>query len=128
MSDDVEEDHSDNRMTTDWWATVCENCFRFFGFTSFEQVERLTIPEYEMLCQAYKLKAVDEQSRMHQQAWLNIQAGAQKESGKKLKPVYKTFKSFFDYEKELKKARGEEDDRFEALKQHMRKKYVEIHD
>ncbi|WZY01592.1 hypothetical protein NSQ26_06020 [Bacillus sp. FSL W7-1360] len=39
---------------------------------------------------------------MHLQAWLNVQANSTKESGKKVVPVFKKFKDFFDYEKRLK--------------------------
>lgn len=39
---------------------------------------------------------------MHMQAWLHNMAGATKEQGKKQVPVYKNYKQFFDYEKQLK--------------------------
>ena len=32
------------------------SCFRFLGFTSFDQVDRLTIPEYNLLMQAVRLR------------------------------------------------------------------------
>nr|DAN73936.1 MAG TPA: hypothetical protein [Caudoviricetes sp.] len=47
---------------------------------------------------------VDEDYRAHQQAYLTVVAKAEKKSGK---PVYKTFKSFFDYEEAIKKALDE---------------------
>ena len=55
---------------------------------------------------AYRLQQVDKKNEMHQQAWLNHVVTLTKESGKKQVPVYKTFKDFFDYEKELQEATG----------------------
>lgn len=51
---------------------------------------------------AYQLKRVDKEYDMHLQAWLNVQAGTTKESGGKTRPVYDSFKKFFDYKKRLK--------------------------
>lgn len=49
------------------------------------------------------MQQVDKQFDMHLQAWLNHKVTATKEQGKdKIIPVYKTFKEFFDYQKELK--------------------------
>ena len=83
------------------------NCFRYFGFRSLDEVDRLTIKEYEMLCEAEKYKQVDKQKDIALNAWLTFVASAKKKVGKNLKPVYPTFESFFDYAKELKKLKGE---------------------
>ena len=32
------------------------NCFRYLGFTSFEQVDQLTISQYEIMMEALELK------------------------------------------------------------------------
>lgn len=69
------------------------------------EVDRLTIPEYELLMEAERLKQVDEQYKIHLQAWLTVAAKATNRSGK---PVFKKFERFFNYRKELKKARNPE--------------------
>lgn len=83
------------------------NCFRFFGFKSLDEVDRLTIREYQMLCEAEKYKQVDKQKDIALNAWLTFVASAKKRVGKNLKPVYPTFESFFDYSKELRRMKGE---------------------
>ena len=83
------------------------NCFRYFGFRSLDEVDRLTIKEYSMLCEAEKYKQVDKQKDIALNAGLTFVASAKKKVGKNLKPVYPTFESFFDYAKELKKLKGE---------------------
>lgn len=80
------------------------NCFRYLDFKSFEEVDRLTIPEYELLMEAVRLEQVDMDYRNHLQAFLNFVVKAEKKSGKKKsKPVYDKFSKFYDYEKEVKK-------------------------
>ena len=51
------------------------------------------------------------------QAYLNFAVKAEKKVGKhKSKPVYETFKSFYNYEEELKKPKGKkEKSRFSGL-------------
>lgn len=83
------------------------NCFRYFGFKSLDEVDRLTIKEYSMLCEAEKYKQVDKQKDIALNAWLTFVASAKKKVGKSLKPVYPTFESFFDYSKEIRKLKGE---------------------
>jgi hypothetical protein len=89
------------------YEEVALNCFRYFGFKSLDEVDRLTIKEYSMLCEAEKYKQVDKQKDIALNAWLTFVASAKKKVGKNLKPVYPTFESFFDYAKELKKLKGE---------------------
>ena len=68
-------------------------------------MDRLTIPEYNLLMEAHKLKEIDEDYRCHLKAFLNFAVKAEKKSGKnKSKPVYKKFKEFYDYEAEQRKA------------------------
>ncbi len=71
--------------------------------TSMEQVDRMDIPEYELLMRAMELRQVDEEYRTHEQAFLTVVAKATK--GKKGTPVYKKFKDFFDYEAAIKKVK-----------------------
>ena len=67
----------------------------------------MTIPEYELLMEGVRLKNVDRDYRNHLQAFLNFAVKAEKKVGKnKTKPVYTKFQRFYDYEKEIKKARG----------------------
>lgn len=51
---------------------------------------------------AFRLAQVDEEMKMHKQAWINHQVTATKQQGKKQVPVYKKFNQFFDYEKRIK--------------------------
>lgn len=83
------------------------NCFRFFGFKTLDEVDLLTIKEYEMLCEAEKYRQIDRQRDIALGAWLSFVATAKKKVGKSLKPVYPTFESFFDYSKQLKRINGE---------------------
>ena len=81
-------------------------------------MDRLTLPEYELLMQGVRLKQVDTHYKLHLQAWLTFAAKAEKKSGKKTVPVYKRFEQFYDYEKELKKAHeitNEETSRFSGI-------------
>ena len=76
-------------------------------FKSFAEVDRLTIPEYNLLMEAARLKEIDKDYRNHLQAWLNFTVKAEKKAGKgKTKPVYEKFKQFYDYEEHLGKAKG----------------------
>lgn len=63
-------------------------------------MDRLTIPEYELLMEAVELKQLDETNKIHSLAWLTFAAQATNKQGK---PVFKKFKRFFDYKEELKK-------------------------
>lgn len=79
------------------------NCFRYFGFTSFDQVDSLTIAQYEIMVEALELRMLDESLHEHRQAFLNYAVQAEKPAGKgKTRPVYRKFRQFFDYDKELK--------------------------
>lgn len=88
-------------------------------------MDRLTIPEYELLMEAYQLKRVDEERQTHWQAFLNFAVQAKKKAGKhKEKPVYDSFSKFFDYEEELKKIKTKkkkEDGRFSGIGKLLRK-------
>ena len=110
---------------------VALNCFRYFGFRSLDEVDRLTIKEYSMLCEAEKYKQVDKQKDIALNAWLTFVASAKKKVGKNLKPVYPTFESFFDYAKELKKLKGETTindlkEKYKALQERLN--HVSTHD
>ena len=63
------------------------------------EIERMTIYEYQLRMKAYKFRYLDQEAAMHKLAWITQQAGASKKNGK---PVFRTFKKFFDYEKARK--------------------------
>lgn len=64
----------------------------------------MTPREYFALMKGHSYKVVDARYDAHMQSWLDQQVQATKKTGKKgdVKPVYESFKDFFDYEKELK--------------------------
>ena len=88
---------------------------------SFAEVNQLTIPEYNLLMKAATLKEVDKDYRNHLQAFLNVKAQAKKKAGKnKLKPVYNTFRKFYDYENAVKRVlRGSKESKFSALSKYI---------
>lgn len=104
------------------------NCFRFLGLKSFAEVDRLTIPEYELLMKAARLREVDKSYRNHLQAFLNFVVKAEQKAGKnKTKPVYTTFRKFFNYEREIEKAigTGKSQDRFSEIQKFLKSKRKE---
>lgn len=55
--------------------------------------------EYNLLMKGVRLREVDKDYRIHQQAFLNMAVTAKKPAGKgKSMPVYRRFSRFFDYE------------------------------
>lgn len=98
-------------------------CFRFLGFKSLDEVDQLTIKEYEMLCEAEQYKQLDKQKDIALGAWLSFVATAKKKVGKNLKPVYPTFESFFDYSKEIRRLKGDSvndlKERYKALQERL---------
>lgn len=68
--------------------------------------------------EAVRLREVDKDYRNHLQAFLNFAVKAEKKTGKnKSKPVYSKFKRFYDYEKEVERAKnhGKEQSRFAGI-------------
>ena len=106
------------------YREVALNCFRFLDFKSFDEVDRLTLPEYELLMEAVRLRQVDMDYRNHLQAFLNFAVKAQKKAGKnKSKPVFAKFKRFYDYEKAVEgvKGRGSKESRFTGIGKFLKK-------
>ena len=59
------------------------------------------------MAEALELRMLDDSLHEHRQAFLNFAVRAEKKAGKgKTKPVYRWFRQFFDYEKELKKIKN----------------------
>ena len=102
---------------------IAENCIRYLGIYDFDKINALSLKEYNALMKAHNLHMVDKSLELHQAAWLNVNAGAMKQQGKhKQVPVYKTFKSFFDYDAEIEKVRGEKESQFADLARHLKEK------
>lgn len=68
------------------------------------EIDRLTIPEYELQIKAYQLRSLDQQYNIHLQAWVNVMAG----QTRKGKPLYRTFDKFFNYQKAEEKILGKD--------------------
>ncbi|MFD1900450.1 hypothetical protein [Enterococcus termitis] len=75
---------------------------RYLNIEDFNEIDRLTIPEYELRIKAYQLKSLDMQYNIHLQAWATVMAG----QTRKGKPVYRTFDKFFNYQKAEKRILG----------------------
>lgn len=99
------------------------NCFRYLGFTTFDQVDRLTIAQYEVMMEALELRMLDQDLHEHRQAFLNFAVQAEKKAGKgKTRPVYRKFRQFFDYDAELKKIKNrKKKSRFSGIGKLLRK-------
>lgn len=70
------------------------------------------------MMEALQLRTVDMDYRNHLQAFLNFSVQAKRKAGKnKEKPVYSTFRKFYDYGRELDKARKKKkpDKRFAGI-------------
>lgn len=80
------------------------NCLRFLEMVSFKEIDRMTIPEYQLRMKAYQLKRVDHMYDIHMQAWANNMASQRRKNGR---PVYRRFEQFFDYKRAVKLALGE---------------------
>lgn len=81
----------------DWiYETVAKFAFRYLGYTTFDEVDRLTIPEFLLHVEVQKEKQVDLEYELHKEAWLTFAAQATKKNGR---PVYREFSKFFDREK-----------------------------
>lgn len=49
------------------------------------------------MLEGLRLRNIDEDFAAHRQAWLNREVQAEKQVGSKIKPVFDSFKEFFDY-------------------------------
>lgn len=100
------DDHAGSREEVEetfneFYERVAMTCFRYLDFKSLEQVNNITPYEYRLLMKSKELEMVDEEYRIHLQAYLNMSAQAKKRAGKKVKPVYTTFNKFYNYQKSL---------------------------
>lgn len=65
---------------------------RYLGINNLKEIDRMTISEYELRLKVYRLKKLDEQELIHQQAWANWQIQATKTQGKKKFQFIENFK------------------------------------
>lgn len=92
--------------------------------TSLEQVDALTVKEFDWMMEAERLKQVDRDFWIHRLAFQNFRVKDRKKSGKGSKFVYTTFRKFFNYEAELKRAQDKpaKETKLPGLYEYMRKK------
>ena len=76
---------------------------------SFDDIARMTIPEYEMRIKAYQYEELDKQRDLHYLAFLNQAVQSTTGKGKSQKMKYTSFDKFFDYDKLAKQIEGESD-------------------
>lgn len=69
---------------------------------SVKDIEQMTVYEFNVRMLSFRLSELDRQQELHMQAWLSQQVQATTGTGKRTKPMYQTFKEFFDYEEQLK--------------------------
>ena len=68
---------------------ITTSLFRHLGCRSFEEVDQMTMSEFELRMIAFNLAEVDEERKRHELAYLNVKAQA---TNKKGKPVLKALK------------------------------------
>ena len=118
----MEETGSTDRPA-DLYTAVATDCIRYFGLT-IEQIDRLTLPELELMWHAINLKAIDHEDDLHKLAWLTVSAGATNKQGR---PVYNKYIKFFDKDAAIEKLKVEEKKskkkgKFDAYSKHLKDK------
>lgn len=81
---------------------------RYLGIKSFEAIDRITIPEYQMRMKAYRYELIDKDRDMHYQAFLNFAVQSTTGTGKNIKAKYPSFDKFFDYQAKIDALEGKE--------------------
>lgn len=105
------------------YRQICLNCFRYLDFKSCDEVDKLSIFEYNLLIKAAELKEVDLEYHIHLLAFNNYRMKAQKKAGKnKSKPVYDKFKKFYDYEDRVNEILGNKKSKFDKLKNFLKER------
>ena len=74
------------------------NCLTRLGFSiaQMQQIEEMTLPEYQLAMEAYAIKRTLHREDIAFQAWLNQTVQATKGSDKHPKPMYKEFQDFYN--------------------------------
>ena len=77
---------------------IALSAFRYLGCHSFEEVDRMTMSEFELRMIAFNLAEVDEERKRHELAYLNVKAQATNKN-----PFLKALKVFMIMKNELLK-------------------------
>jgi hypothetical protein len=100
------------------------NCFRYGWCKNLAEIDLMTVYEYKLRFEAFRLESVDRSYYTHSGAWLSFAAQATRQHGKKEVPVYKNFEKFFDYKKEISKAKGiKQKSRFDGIGELLREEH-----
>jgi len=78
------------------------------------QLGRITLRQYMLMIKAVRLQLLDKERDIHAQAWLNVQAKATKQRGKKTVPYFRSFDEFFKHPEENTE-RAQENDALKAM-------------
>jgi len=79
---------------------------------------RVTLRQYFLMAKAIRMQMLDKERDIHAQAWLNQQAKATKQRGKKTVPYFRSFDEFFSYSEEdtpKKRKQAQEQDELKAM-------------
>lgn len=89
------------------WDSIYVWFFQHLSHFSLFDIENMNYKEYILRREAERRRKLEEENRIHKQAYLNyiVEATEEKRKGKH-EPVYKTYKDFFNYEEEKKNIVG----------------------
>ena len=73
---------------------------RYCGIFDPVLLGRITLRQYALMMKAIRLRLTDKERDIHAQAWLNVQAKATKQRGKKVVPYFGSFDEFFKPQEE----------------------------
>lgn len=81
------------------------------------QLGRVTLRQYFFMMKATRLRLIDKERDIHAQAWLNVQAKATKQRGKKTVPYFRSFDEFFKLSEDTldKHKQADEQDALKAM-------------
>ena len=99
---------------SDLYDEVAFFYFKYLGFTNFEQVDRLTLPEIKLQLKTFKEMHLEETEKIYALAYLTNVAGSTTKRGV---AKYPTYKSFFDIDEAMKKVRGEDKQESKSIAQ-----------
>ena len=78
---------------------------RYCGIYDPIKLGQVTLRQYFLMMKATRLRLIDKERDIHAQAWLNVQAKATKQRGKKTVPYFKSFDEFFKQPDDTPEAR-----------------------
>lgn len=82
-----------------YYETIVTNAFRLFKMTDLATIEKMTLKEYNLRMQAYRLQQVDRMFERRDLAWAIVTAKSVDKEGNY---IYREFKDFFDYDEAIK--------------------------